>query len=196
MNKGLRVARGAVVGVLNSDDLYADSHVVTELIGALQQADVDAVFADLVYVDQLDKSRVRRYYDSSRWSPERFRFGWMPAHPTLFVKRERYARCGPFSLDYQIAADFEMLVRLFHRDRTTYTYLKRPVVYDARWWCQYAWAAAKLDHQHGNCQGVQGEWYLDHSTASAFKGTGKTPGIAMAKWFARGRGKIAASVAS
>lgn len=128
MNKGLRVARGAVVGVLNSDDLYADSHVVTELIGALQQADVDAVFADLVYVDQLDKSRVRRYYDSSRWSPERFRFGWMPAHPTLFVKRERYARCGPFSLDYQIAADFEMLVRLFHRDRTTYTYLNRPVV--------------------------------------------------------------------
>lgn len=128
MNKGLRVARGAIVGVLNSDDLYADSHVVTELIATLERADVDAVFADLVYVDRLDKTQVRRYYDSSGWTPERFRFGWMPAHPTLFVKRERYVRCGPFSLDYQIAADFELLVRLFHRDRTTYTYLKRPVV--------------------------------------------------------------------
>jgi glycosyltransferase involved in cell wall biosynthesis len=128
MNKGLRLARGAIVGMLNSDDIYVDSRVVTELIAALQRAGVDAVFADLLYVDRFDRSRVRRYYDSSGWNPGRFRFGWMPAHPTLFVKRERYMRCGPYSLDYQIAADFELLVRLFHRDRASYTYLGRPVV--------------------------------------------------------------------
>jgi glycosyltransferase involved in cell wall biosynthesis len=128
MNKGMRLARGAIVGMLNSDDVYVDPHVVTELIAALEQADVDAVFADLLYVDKFDRARVRRYYDSSGWNPDRFRYGWMPAHPTLFVKRERYARCGPFSLDYRIAADFELLVRLFHRDRATYIYLSRPVV--------------------------------------------------------------------
>lgn len=128
MNKGIRLATGAIVGMLNSDDIYVDSHVVTELVGAMEQADVDAVFADLLYVDKVDTARVRRYYDSSRWKPSRFRFGWMPAHPTLLIKRERYAGCGLFSLDYRIAADFEMLVRLFHRDRATYTHVGRPVV--------------------------------------------------------------------
>jgi glycosyltransferase involved in cell wall biosynthesis len=128
MNKGLGLATGAIVGMLNSDDFYVDSHVVTELVGALEQAGVDAVFADLLYVDKVDTARVLRYYDSSRWKPSRFRFGWMPAHPTLLVKRERYADCGLFSLDYRIAADFEMLVRLFHRNRASYVHVGRPVV--------------------------------------------------------------------
>jgi glycosyltransferase involved in cell wall biosynthesis len=128
MNKGIGLATGDVVGMLNSDDFYTDPRVVSDLIAAMGRAGVDAVFADLVYVDASDLGRVRRYYDSSGWHPGRFRFGWMPAHPTLFVRRESYARCGSFSLDYRIAADFEMLVRLFHRGATTYTYVQRAVV--------------------------------------------------------------------
>jgi glycosyltransferase involved in cell wall biosynthesis len=128
MNKGIGLATGEIVGFLNSDDFYIDSHVVTDLVGAMERNSVDAVFADLIYVDKSDVGRIRRYYDSSRWNPKRFRFGWMPAHPTLLVKRECYVRCGLFSLGYQIAADFEMLVRLFHRGRATYTYVRRPVV--------------------------------------------------------------------
>jgi glycosyltransferase involved in cell wall biosynthesis len=128
MNKGLRLATGDIVGMLNSDDIYVDSHVVTDMMGAMQRAGADAVFADLLYVDRSDLGRIRRYYDSSRWNPSRFRFGWMPAHPTLFVKRKLYIRCGLFSLDYRIAADFEMLVRLFHRGAASYTYVRRPVV--------------------------------------------------------------------
>lgn len=128
MNKGIRLATGSIVGMLNSDDFYSDSHVVSDLIKAMANADVDAVFADLVYVDRSDSKRVRRYYDSSRWNPRLFRFGWMPAHPTFFIKREWYARYGLFSLDYHIAADFEMLVRLLHRGGATYTHVRRPVV--------------------------------------------------------------------
>jgi glycosyltransferase involved in cell wall biosynthesis len=128
MNKGIRLATGDIVGILNSDDYYADHRVVSDLVGALEQAKVDAVFADLLYVDRFNTARVRRYYDSSRWNPSRFRFGWMPAHPTLFVKRKWYMRCGLYSLDYRTAADFELLVRLFHRNAVTYTYLSRPVV--------------------------------------------------------------------
>jgi glycosyltransferase involved in cell wall biosynthesis len=128
MNKGIRLATGNIVGMLNSDDFYADPHVVTDLVRAMADANVDAVFADLVYVDQSDTKLVRRYYDSSRWNPRLFRFGWMPAHPTFFIKREWYARCGLFSLDYRIAADFEMLVRLLHTGAATYTYVGRPVV--------------------------------------------------------------------
>jgi glycosyltransferase involved in cell wall biosynthesis len=128
MNKGISLATGDVVGILNSDDLYVDSRVVSDLVGAMGRAGVDAAFADLVYVDSSDVGLIRRYYDSSRWSPNRFRFGWMPAHPTLFVKRERYECCGLFSLDYRIAADFEFLVRLFYRTGASYTHVARPVV--------------------------------------------------------------------
>jgi glycosyltransferase involved in cell wall biosynthesis len=128
MNKGIRLATGDIIGLLNSDDTYADSHVVTDLVTAMSAANADAVFADLVYVDQSDTRRVRRYYDSSRWRPRRFRFGWMPAHPTFFIKRKFYERHGLFSLDYRIAADFEMLVRLLYRGGATYTHVARPVV--------------------------------------------------------------------
>jgi glycosyltransferase involved in cell wall biosynthesis len=128
MNKGIRLATGDIVGMLNSDDCYVDADVVTDLVTAMRSANADAVFADLVYVDQSDTRQVRRYYDSSRWRPSRFRFGWMPAHPTFFIKRKFYERHGLFSLDYRIAADFEMLVRLLHRGGATYTHVARPVV--------------------------------------------------------------------
>ncbi len=128
MNKGIAAATGDIVGMLNSDDCYADSRVVSELVAAMQAARTDAVFADLVYVDRDDLQKVRRYYNSGRWHPGRFRFGLMPAHPTFFIRREWYARCGRFSLDYEIAADFEMLVRLLYRGRASYVHVARPVV--------------------------------------------------------------------
>jgi glycosyltransferase involved in cell wall biosynthesis len=128
MNKGIRLATGDIIGILNSDDSYVDAHVVSDLVTAMRAANADAVFADLVYVDQSDARRVRRYYDSSRWRPSRFRFGWMPAHPTFFIKRKFYERHGLFSLDYRIAADFEMLVRLLYRGGASYTHVARPVV--------------------------------------------------------------------
>jgi len=108
--------------------VYADAHVVTDLIGAMRASGVDAVFADLVYVDRSDLTRVRRYYDSGSWRPDRFRFGWMPAHPTFFIKRQCYVRQGLYSLDYRIAADYEMLVRLLHCGRASYTHVPRAVV--------------------------------------------------------------------
>jgi glycosyltransferase involved in cell wall biosynthesis len=128
MNKGLALATGDVVGMLNSDDVYADTHAVSSLIAAMRAASTDAVFADLVYVDRIDTSRVVRYYDSGGWRPARFRIGMMPAHPTFFVKREYYERVGKFSLDFRIAADYEMLVRILHGARATYTHLPRSVV--------------------------------------------------------------------
>ncbi|MBI5450736.1 MAG: glycosyltransferase [Gammaproteobacteria bacterium] len=128
MNKGINMATGDVVGMLNSDDFYTDTHVIRDLVLAMDTANVDSVFADLVYVDQLDTGRILRYYDSSRWKPCRFRFGWMPAHTTFLIKREWYMRYGLFSLDYRIAADFEMLVRLLYRGAASYIHVARPVI--------------------------------------------------------------------
>jgi glycosyltransferase involved in cell wall biosynthesis len=128
MNKGLAWAHGDVIGMLNSDDVYSDSHAVTALMEALVEARADAVFADVVYVHHSNLSRVVRYYNSGYWRPARFRFGLMPAHPTFFVKRDVYARVGEFSPDFRIAADFEMLVRILYRVRASYVHVPRPVV--------------------------------------------------------------------
>ena len=128
MNKGIRAATGDMVGMLNSDDFYADNSAVRNLIECMENAGADTVFADLVIVNASDTKRVIRYYDSSKFRPERLRYGWMPAHPTFFVKRELYERYGGFSLDYKIAADFEMVVRLLYVAGASYAYLPAVVI--------------------------------------------------------------------
>jgi len=128
MNKGLAMAAGDVIGILNSDDVYMHPHVISEMMELMQQKRAQVVFADLILVDQNDGCKVLRYYDSSHFHPDKFRFGWMPAHPTVFVKRELYQAVGPFAVDYQIAADYEMLIRMLAIKKAPYAYLPKPIV--------------------------------------------------------------------
>ena len=87
MNKGIALASGEIVGMLNSDDVYINENAVSELMRKMKDANSDSVFADLVIVDPENLNKVVRYYDSSYFNPNKFRFGWMPAHPTFFVKK-------------------------------------------------------------------------------------------------------------
>jgi glycosyltransferase involved in cell wall biosynthesis len=128
MNKGITLASGDIVGMLNSDDVYINKYVVSELMKKMQDAKADSVFADLVIVDPDNLNKVLRYYDSSYFKPSKFRFGWMPAHPTFFVKKALYDKVGPYSLDYQISADYEMLIRLLWVQKASYAYMQKPVV--------------------------------------------------------------------
>ncbi len=128
MNKGIAAATGEIVALLNSDDLYARPTAVSELVAHMENNSVDLVFADLVLVARGDLNKVLRYYDSGHFRPSKVRFGWMPAHPTLMVKRSLYSQVGLFRLDYEIAADFEMVVRLFHVARGSYAYLPSVVI--------------------------------------------------------------------
>ncbi len=128
MNKGIAMATGDVIGILNSDDVYMNSHVISEMMKLLQEKNAQVVFADLILVDQNNDNKVLRYYDSSHFHPDKFRWGWMPAHPTVFVKRELYQVVGPFSTNYQIAADYEMLIRILAIQKAPYAYLPKPVV--------------------------------------------------------------------
>ena len=112
----------------NSDDVYISKHVVSELMQLLEKTKAQLVFADLILVDQNDDAKVLRYYDSSHFHPDKFRFGWMPAHPTVFVKRELYQLVGPFATDYQIAADYEMLIRMLAVNKATYASSKTSVL--------------------------------------------------------------------
>lgn len=128
MNKGIALATGDVVGMLNSDDFYLSASSVSFLINELIKNDTDSVFADLIIVDPNDTKIIKRYYDSSSWSPKRFRYGWMPAHPTFFIKKKYYDQHGVFSLNYKIASDFDMLIRLLYKGKASYTYLAKPVI--------------------------------------------------------------------
>lgn len=128
MNKGVALATGDIVGMLNSDDVYINEHAVSELMKTMQDANADSVFADLVIVDPLNLGKVLRYYDSSYFTPSKFRFGWMPAHPTFFVKKALYDKVGRYSLDYKISADYEMLIRLLWVEKASYAYLQKPMV--------------------------------------------------------------------
>lgn len=128
MNKGIAIATGDVIGILNSDDVYMNTHIVSELMELLQSKKAQVVFADLIIVDQDNPDRVLRYYDSGHFHPNKFKYGWMPAHPTVFVRRELYDVVGPFATNYQIAADYEMLIRILAIQRARYAYLPKPVV--------------------------------------------------------------------
>jgi glycosyltransferase involved in cell wall biosynthesis len=128
MNKGLALASGDIVGILNSDDFYIDKYVIEKIVKEFEEKKVDSVYADLVFVkpDNLDKTV--RYYDSSHFNPDKFAYGWMPAHPTFFVKKEVYQKYGLFKTDYKIAADYELLTRFLAKNKISYSYLKEPIV--------------------------------------------------------------------
>lgn len=128
MNKGIRLATGDLVGILNSDDFYEGPQVIEKVVASLERSQADALFADLVYVRPENLAEVVRYYSGSGFSPEKFAWGWMPPHPTFFVRRELYDRYGLFKTDYAIAADFELTARFLALHRVRYVYLPEVIV--------------------------------------------------------------------
>jgi glycosyltransferase involved in cell wall biosynthesis len=128
MNKGVARATGDYVGFLNSDDAYVDSEVLGLIAETARDDNYDAVFGDVSFFADAAPDRVVRRYDSSRFSPERLRDGWMMAHPALFVKRTVFDAVGPFKTDYRIAGDFEFIARAFKGGTLRYRHVPRTLV--------------------------------------------------------------------
>jgi glycosyltransferase involved in cell wall biosynthesis len=122
MNKGIAMATGDVVGILNSDDRYTSATVLERVAKAMADGEVDAVYGDIHFVKTDDTTRQVRYYSSKHFRRWTMRLGFMPAHPSFYCRREVYERYGTFDISYPIAADFENLLRLLfvHRIRTRY----------------------------------------------------------------------------
>ncbi|RYG51890.1 MAG: glycosyltransferase, partial [Chitinophagaceae bacterium] len=112
MNKGVRHATGDIVGILNSDDLYTSSNVISRVMKEFEDDSVDAVYADLQYVKFHDTSKVVRTWRSGGFSKSKFYYGWMPPHPTFFVRRQVYEQVGNFNLSLRSAADYEFMLRV------------------------------------------------------------------------------------
>ena len=123
MNKGLAMATGDVVGFLNSDDVYADERVLERVAQAFDDPQVDAVYGDIVFVAEQDTSRVVRLWTSRPYTPGLCSSGWMPPHPSLYVRRAVYEKHGGYDLDFPAAADFEMALRLLDIEHLTSAYV-------------------------------------------------------------------------
>lgn len=128
MNKGIALATGDVVGLLNSDDVFADRNSLLAVASAMQDADIDCCYGDLVYVDSSDLGRIIRYWKSRPFAPGLFRKGWVPPHPTFYVRRHVYERYGGFDLTYRLAADFELMLRFLEKHRVRSVHIPRVLV--------------------------------------------------------------------
>ncbi len=122
MNKGLHLAMGEVVGFLNADDVYMHPEVLAKVAATMADPTLDACYADLVYVDRLQTNNVVRHWTSQDYVPGLFEKGWMPAHPTFFVRKSVYEKFGGFNLHYRLQADFELALRFMciHDIQTRY----------------------------------------------------------------------------
>ena len=129
MNKGIEASSGDVIGILNADDMHAHPHVLAHVIRAFEQSGADGVYGDLNYVDAEDPSKVVRRWTAGRYQPGAFRKGWMPPHPTLFLKRSCYERMGLFNLSLRSAADYELMLRMIHRHHISLEYLPETLVH-------------------------------------------------------------------
>jgi glycosyltransferase involved in cell wall biosynthesis len=128
MNNGIRHATGDVIALLNSDDHYAHKNVLAEIAGVFEKTGADAVFADIAFFDPERNGKITRYYRSDRFSPSRLKFGIMPAHPGMFLRRHIYDKLGLYSKNYPVSADFEFVARMFTRMQPTYAFHREAVV--------------------------------------------------------------------
>jgi len=128
MNKGIRMASGEIIGILNSDDIYARDNVIEEVVKVMEKNNVDCCWGDLVYVDAKDTNKIIRHWKSSEYEPGKFKKGWMPPHPTFFVRRWVYEKYGRFNLDFPISADYELMLRFLEKYKIRSCYIPQVMV--------------------------------------------------------------------
>lgn len=129
MNKGIGLATGDIIGILNADDFYASDNTLAAVATALNDRTVDACYGDLEYVSATDTTRVVRRWRAGAFGRQKFFHGWMPPHPTLFLRREVYDRFGLFREDLGTSADYEFMLRVFVKHGLTATYIPRVLVH-------------------------------------------------------------------
>lgn len=124
INKGIRMATGDVVGIINSDDFYHRTDIFDIIAKAFEDdKDIQAIYGDVRFVNPDNLDKTVRYYSSKRFKPWKFRWGWMPAHPTFFTYKENFEKYGYYQFDYHIAADYELLIRHLYKNHVPAKYV-------------------------------------------------------------------------
>ncbi len=128
INKGMNMATGDVIGILNSDDMLASPGIIGQIVKGFAENKTDSVYGDLVYVDKVNTRKVVRYWKGFPYRRYRFAYGWMPAHPTFYFRRELLSDLGGYESHYFTAADYEFMARYLYRHRVSSVYLPLLVV--------------------------------------------------------------------
>lgn len=123
MNKGIKLATGDIVGIINSDDFYHRKDAISKIVEGFSQKEIQCVFADVRFVKSNNLDKTIRYYSSKKFNLGAFSWGFMPAHPTFFTHRGNFEKFGFYRTDFKIAADFELLVRFLYKNKLTFKYL-------------------------------------------------------------------------
>ena len=162
-NKGLRRATGNAIGFLNCGDTYLSRTVVSRIAKELSVPGTEAVFGDLLIVNAQKRTQVVRRYNSKRFTPNMMGYGLMPAHPTLFLRREVYQRVGEYDTQFRIAGDFELCLRVFGLNSVRYRYIPEPLVnmprggLSNRGW-RSTWQITREMHRACALDGVPTNW--------------------------------------
>jgi len=128
MNKGLKMATGDVVGIINSDDFYMNNNVIADVVKEMELKQVDSLFADLIFVEENNTEKQVRYWKSKPFVKGSFFKGWHPSHPTFFVKNKIYKKYGYFKPEFTLAADFELMLRFLEKYNVSACYLPQSIV--------------------------------------------------------------------
>ena len=127
INKGIKNASGDVVGILHSDDLFPSTDIILDLATIFQEENLDVIYGDLQYVNKKNSNKIVRFWKSCKFSPKLLRKGWMPPHPTLFLKTNIYEKHGFFDLTYKISADYDFMLRVFKDSEIKFGYLPKVI---------------------------------------------------------------------
>jgi len=128
MNKGIFTATGEIVGILNSDDVYSNPTILSSIVHVFSEKSVDCVYGDIAYVNEKDLKKPVRIWKSSTFLPNSFSSGWHPPHPSFFVRRQIYELFGSFDLNFEISADFELMLRFLEKEKISSSYIPQSIV--------------------------------------------------------------------
>lgn len=128
MNKGVKMATGDIIGILNSDDIYANNNVISSVINNIKKFKVDSLYGNLVYTKSDNLNKIVRYWKSGPYKRKNFLLGWMPPHPTFFIKKKIYTKYGKFNTELKSSADYEIMLRFLYKHKISTIYLNQILV--------------------------------------------------------------------
>ncbi|MEN8121865.1 MAG: glycosyltransferase family 2 protein [Bacteroidota bacterium] len=132
LNKGIKIATSEIIGFLHADDFYKDEKVIEKIAEVFKTKNTESVYGDLEYVSSINPDKIIRQWKAEPFSIKELKKGWMPPHPTFFVKREIYKKYGNFNLNYKIAADYDLMLRFLGKHKISTSYLPEVLV-KMRW---------------------------------------------------------------
>ncbi len=128
INKGIKASSGDIIGFLNSDDVLKNRQTISDIASEFLKYDIDSIYGDLEYFSFNYSNRIERYWKSGDFNRKKMKFGWMPPHPTFYVKRSIYQKYGNYDTTYSISSDYEMLLKLLYKNKISVRYIPNVLV--------------------------------------------------------------------